>query len=175
MVTLAALPLGLVVCLVLAGLILKKRWLVAAGLVALYLTSIPFVGNGLVGILESQYPRIEVADCPPADAVVVLGGLVSDSRGTVESVEWSEAVDRFQNGFYLVRAGKAPVLVVSGGSMSWVREGYTEGDAMRETAIQRGLDKESVQVVRGVLNTADEAEKITALARENGWDRLVLV
>ncbi|MCP5114397.1 MAG: YdcF family protein [bacterium] len=175
LLTLALMPLGLVFCLIAAGLVFKKRWLVVAGLALLMVASTPVVGNGLVSILERQYPLVEVADCPRADAVVVLGGVVSDSRGSVESIEWSDAVDRFLKGLFLVQAGKAPALVLSGGDLPWAAPEYTGAVAMRDTAVRFGLASDAIHMIRGVANTADEARAVKALASEKGWEKLVLV
>lgn len=171
--TFLALPLGLIVLLLLAGLLMRKRWLVGAALLFLYLVAIPFTSDRLIGMLEDRYPRLGIEDCPPADAIVVLGGAVSDLG--VGAPEWTEAVDRFEQGVALHRTGKAPRLIFGGGALSWVGKHYTEGDAMTAAAINHGVPAEAIRVVRDVGNTAGEAAGVATLARAEGLQRIILV
>src|SRR3954447_24088278 len=69
------LPLGLVIILLLYALVRVKRWPVLVALVILYLASIPFIGDRLVGSLESRYPPVAINQVEAADAIVVLGGI----------------------------------------------------------------------------------------------------
>jgi uncharacterized SAM-binding protein YcdF (DUF218 family) len=175
LLTLAVMPLSIVFVLLALSVWLKRRGLVAACLVILYVTSIPFTAETLLRALERGYPRLEVEACPHADAIVVLGGVVRDSRGDPRSIEWSESADRFEKGVFLLQAGRANALLFTGGPLDWVRDGYTEGDAMRSAAGNFGLDPSSIYVVRGAATTADEARRVSSFAREKGWKRLILV
>jgi len=174
LVTFAVLPLGIVLLLLLVAFAFRKRWMIAAAGLVLYLSSVPLVGDHLVGALEGQYPRLRVEVCPAADAIVVLGGVVADWDGG-KRVEWSEAVDRFEGGVQLWKAGKAPVLVIGGGELDYFDDGSTEGDAMRQAAEERGVSGRAIRVLRDVSVTADEARRTAELARQEGWRRLILV
>jgi uncharacterized SAM-binding protein YcdF (DUF218 family) len=171
--TLVALPLGLVTLLLLAGLVLKKRILIAAAFLLLYFTAIPYTSDRLIGFLEGRYPRLGIEECPAAEAIVVLGGAVADVGKGIP--EWTEAVDRFDQAILLKQAGKAPRLVLGGGLLPWVGDGYTEGDAMAAAAVSRGIPREAIQVVRDAANTAGEASGVVELARKEGFRKIVLV
>lgn len=171
--TFLALPLGLIALLLVAGLVTKKRALIGAALLLLYAAAIPFTSDRLIGVLEDRYPRLGVEECPAADAIVVLGGTVADVGK--DSPEWTEAVDRFEQGVALYRAGKAPRLILGGGALSWVAENYTEGDAMMAAALRHGVPKEAMRVVRDAGNTAGEAGEAAKLAREEGFHQIILV
>ena len=76
-----ALPIGWVALLVLFAAWKKKRWPLFLALVVLYLASIPLVGGHLLGWVESRYPAVPVAQVEPADAIVVLGGIIGPKAG----------------------------------------------------------------------------------------------
>lgn len=171
--TFLALPLGLIALLLLAGLLTRKRPLTGAALVLLYLVAIPFTSDRLIGLLEERYPPVAIEACPPAEAIAVLGGAVADLGRS--SPEWTEAVDRFEQGVALHRARKAPRLIFGGGPLSWVGNNYTEGDAMAAAARSHGVPAEAIRVVRDVGNTAGEAAGVAMLARAEGFRRIILV
>ena len=169
--TFALLPVGLTILLLAAAILFKRIRFVVAALLVVGVGSMPIVSDALVGVLESRYPRLTVAECPPAEAVVVLGGTVVDWTEGQSRVEWSSAVDRFEQGVALVEKGRAPLLVLSGGRLDWLEGEPWEGDALRQAAIRRGVKAESIRVIRGVAVTADEARAV----RELGMERVILV
>mgnify|MGYP001134271915 CR=1 FL=1 len=80
----AALPLGWVVLLALAGLLLlwRGRVRMAAGLLAgqlglLWALAAPWSANRLSAWIERPYPVVTLEETVPADAAVVLGGGLS--------------------------------------------------------------------------------------------------
>ncbi len=171
--TFVGLPLGLIALLLLAALLSRKRWPAGAALLLLYVLAIPYTSDRLIGLIENRYPRLAADECPPAEAIVVLGGAVSDL--VKNAPEWTEAVDRFEQGVALYRAGKAPRLVFGGGTLPWVGRNYTEGDAMAAAAVSHGVPAEAIRVVREVGNTAEEARGVAELARKEGFRRIILV
>lgn len=173
LLTLAVLPMGVVTLLLLVALWRRKRRWIAAALITFYLSTTPLVGDRLVGLLENQYPEIGVGECPPANAVVVLGGLVSGVTRNDGRAVWSEAVDRFERGVQLMQAGRAPLLILTGGDVPEL--GQTEGDVMRREAMTRGVPSESIHVVRGVANTEQEARAVAEFVQGRGIDTIILV
>jgi uncharacterized SAM-binding protein YcdF (DUF218 family) len=169
------LPLGLVVLLLLFALWRKKRWPVFAALAVLYLSSIPFTGDRLIGWLESGYPAVPVAEAGPADAIVVLGGIFGPpvADGLVPNV--AESGERLDAGIMLAQAGKAPWLVFTGGRIPWEGRIRTEGEDSRAQAIRHGVPAEKIVITREVGNTADEARAVADLMKERGWRRIILV
>lgn len=169
--TFILLPVGLTVLLLAAALLFKRLRLVAAALIVVGLTGMPLVGDLLIGVLEGQYPRVAIQECPRAEAIVVLGGIVHGWIDGRRVAEWSEAVDRYEQGVLLKQAGKAPLLVLSGGRLRGLSDEAWEGEAMRQSAIVRGVKADEIRVVRDVAVTADEARAVAAL----GFERVVLV
>jgi uncharacterized SAM-binding protein YcdF (DUF218 family) len=169
------LPIGWVVLLVLFGLWKKKRWPLVTALVVLYVASIPAVGGRLLGWVESRHPAVPVAQVEPADAVVVLGGILGPRVGDGLVPNFSETSERFDAGVVLLQAGKARTLVFTGARMSWRSTEATEGDELKRIAVTRGVPADRITVTRHVENTADEAAAVAELMKSHGWKRIVLV
>src|SRR5260370_16544869 len=110
-----ALPLGFCITLILLALLFKKRWLAFVAVLILLIGSLPIVGDSLLKTLEDRFPKLEVEDCPSADAIVVLSGILHKSRSKSGVLEWAEGVDRFEQGILLMKAAKAPLLIFTAG------------------------------------------------------------
>lgn len=172
--TYLVLPLGICFCLLLCGLITGRRRFTAAALAVLVTVSTPLVSDALLRILEQRYPRLTPETCSPSGAIVVLGGTVTEWRGG-PNVEWTDAVDRFEAGVRLIQAGKAPRLILGGGTLRPASAGRTEAQAMRRAAIERGVPSASIRLLHRVAVTADEANAVKRLARAEGFRRVILV
>ena len=170
-----ALPLGFCITLILFALLLKKRWLAVVAVMILCISSLPIVGDSLLKTLEDRFPKVEVEDCPAADAVVVLSGILHKSRSKNGALEWAEGVDRFEQGILLMKAGKAPLLIFTGGRLPWANQQLTEGQELRSAAIARGIPVASIIVTEEVGNTADEAKAVRKIAEERKLQRIILV
>ena len=169
------LPMGIVALLVLFALWRKKRWPLALALAVLYLSSIPFVGHRLIGWVESRYPAVALNQVEPADAVVVLGGILGPRAGEGLVPNFLDTSERFEAGIALLQSGKAPALIFTGATMSWQNTTSTEGDELRRLAIARGGAAEKILVTREIVNTAGEAAAVAELMKAHGWKRVILV
>jgi uncharacterized SAM-binding protein YcdF (DUF218 family) len=169
------LPFGMVCGLMLFALWRKKWWPAVAALAVLYLCSIPLVSDRLVGWLESRYPVLPVAETGPADAIVVLGGILGPATPLGVVPGWSESVERFEAGVELAQAGRADRLVFTGARRHWLDHYTTEGEELRRLAIARGVPAGKILVTRSINNTATEAAAVAELMRANGWKRIILV
>ena len=114
------LPISLTIFLLGLGLFLKKRCLCWFGMGLLYILSTGFSSGKIMALVEWTGGRREVASVQEAEAIVVLSGMMQD-RNDAPLGEWSEAVDRFEGGIELFRAGKAPLLIFTGGHVPWRR------------------------------------------------------
>jgi uncharacterized SAM-binding protein YcdF (DUF218 family) len=170
------LPLNLVV--VLLGLaVWRRQWrLVQVAVLLLYLSSNSGVAYLLMRMAEQWAVALEPASLPEADAIVVLGAGRTPVPGDVRRYEWVEA-NRFQGGFDLYRAGRAPLLVFTGAKILPDQERPSEGTVLAEEAVARGVPPEAILVTPYVFNTADEAREVATLFRARGLSspRVLLV
>jgi uncharacterized SAM-binding protein YcdF (DUF218 family) len=82
--------------------------------------------------------------------------------GTSKVSEWTDA-DRFFGGVELYQAGKAPLLVFTGGAAPWEPSAPSEGEILVGFARRYGVPAEAVMTTRRVYNTAEEAEAVAQL------------
>ena len=158
------LPVGITLLLILLGLRLRRRALIWSGVAVLWLGSTPFVSGLAVRAAEGGAQRGLAADAPPADAIVVLseGRVIAPGKAAVS--EWTDA-DRFFGGVDLFKAGKAPLLVFTGGWVPWQADAAPEGDVLAGFANAMGVPDGHVLTTPRVTNTAEEAGAVAMLLR----------
>ncbi|WP_146129727.1 YdcF family protein [Jezberella montanilacus] len=156
-------PLFVVFMLLALSIWLKRRVLVAIASLTLYLTSIPITAFTLINSIEQYQLKLTVDDSPQADAIVVLGGMI-DWVKTTHGVapEWGDP-DRFWDGIALIKAGRAPMLIFTGGKLPWQLGDETEGQVLKRYAIQAQVPEEKILVSDPVETTHDEAKAIAKM------------
>jgi uncharacterized SAM-binding protein YcdF (DUF218 family) len=169
------LPIGWITLLLLFAIWRKKRWPAWVALAVLFIASLPAVAVRLLGWVEARYPAIALNQVEPADAVVVLGGILGPRSEPGFIPNFSDTSERFDAGVALLQAGKVGQLVFTGARMSWAGTPTTEGDELKRIAVTRGLPADKILVTREVLNTADEAAAVAEMMKARGWKRVVLV
>ena len=176
-------PLGFCFVLWLLSALVYWRWSrvwgvrgAAAGIVALYFFSSLIVGDTLLGSLEDDYPILATAACPPGAAIVVLGGATYAPVPPRQSIEVGPAFDRLLHGMRLLRARRAPLLVLSGGVIPMmVGTDMTEARRMRSLALEYGVDSEVIVLEERSRNTYENAFYTWRVLRERGIERIILV
>lgn len=150
------LPLGFSLLLMIFGMVMR-RWLpVWFGVLLLWVFSLPVVGDALMRGMEGSARRVPVGQVVPAEAIVVLGGMMRQPEGAPQG-EWSEAADRFDAGVRLYLAGKAPRLAFAGGQWPWQPDMVPEGNLLARRAVEAGVPATSIMVTGPVGNTIEEA------------------
>jgi hypothetical protein len=107
------------------------RLLLFVGVIVMWVASTPIVADYMGLRLESWYPPVAVEATPAADAIVVLGGGVEGPAPPRITVELSDAADRVLHAARLYRAGKAPVVLLSGRAIPWLASDVPEAEAMQ--------------------------------------------
>jgi uncharacterized SAM-binding protein YcdF (DUF218 family) len=161
------LPVGITLILVLAGLLSQRRALIWGGLLVLWFSSTPLISNLMVRSIEGWDQRIQAIDAANGDAIVVLSGgrLIAPGAGGVS--EWNDA-DRFYGGVELFRAGKAPLLIFTGGWTPWEPKAKPEGEILIEYAKALGVPLENMLTTGAVVNTAEESAAVAELLSNRG-------
>jgi uncharacterized SAM-binding protein YcdF (DUF218 family) len=176
-------PLGLSLLLLLTAQLGRGRrwsgWLGGGGIALLWISAMPFTARQLVWGLEERSAALTpaAAAVPRADAVLVLGGGLQAPLPPRTAVEVNEAGDRLLTGVRLMRQQRAPLLLVSGGRVSFNNDDPAppEAVAARSLAIELGVPTDRIQISDQARTTAEEAEAIDRLARERGWRSVILV
>ena len=174
-------PLGLALVLQVLGLLGHRRrwgpWLSWGGLGRLWLASMPLVSRQLIRGLEERAARISPAVIPRADVVLVLGGGLSPALPPRRGVEVGEAGDRLLTGVELMRQGKAPWLLLSGGKVSFNADDPAPPEARSAAALAGRLGVPPMRIVlsEAARNTAEEARALQEMAALRSWRRVLLV
>lgn len=169
------LPFGIVCFFAILAIWRRKVWPGVLALAVFYLASIPLVAERFEAWLESAYAPGIVEQAGPADAVVVLGGILGPAHRPGRIPNWGETVERFEAGVALTKAGRVETLVFTGAARYWLESATLEGDELKRLAIERGVPAEKIIVTRWIDNTATEAAAVADLARERGWKKVLLV
>ena len=174
-------PLGSALVLALLALLLcawhRRRWALGLGgaaLVWLWLWSLPVASNWLLGQVEVRYPMVAVQALPKAQAIVALGGAMRAATLSQPLPGLTAASDRVWHAARLYNAGKAPLLVLSGGTDPSVNL-TSEAEAMRVLLHDLGVP-DAAMLLEGNSRTTQENARLTAaLLQQRGIDHIILV
>lgn len=176
-------PLGVASLLWLAAVVLHWRghlqtaWRCGlAGIIIVLLFSNPQVAEALLGSLENDFAPAPVHSYPVVDAIVVLGGTTFAPQPPRLQVEVSGAFDRLLHGMRLLRAGRAPTLLLSGGVISFLTGStMSEADRLAHLATEYGVAPEQLLLESRSRNTYENGLFSTGLLQERGLRRILLV
>ena len=172
-------PLGLAcILMLLALLLLWKRPAVASLALLLGVVALMAGGNGwlcssLVRSLERQH--LPVGELPQAGAIVVLGGATRSPNPPRPWVEVNEAGDRPIYAARLFLQDKAPVIILSGGRISWTGEIGSEAEDMAQLVQALGVPESALLLEHTSLNTRQNAENVQVILQEQGIEEILLV
>lgn len=174
-------PLGLCLLLQVAGLTARRRrwslWVCGSATALLWICAMPLTARQLIWGLEERSAALTPQPVPQADAALVLGGGLAPALPPRSGVEVNEAGDRLLTGLRLLRAGKAPVLLVSGGTVTFRRGDPAPPEAIsaRQLAIELGLDPSRIVLSPVARTTAEEAQALAGIGKARGWRSVLLV
>ena len=178
LLTLPVYPLTLCLLLVPLGLLLQRRRprlgmsCCALGLAWLLLWSLPVPTSLLTASLERQFPQQAAADLPVVDAIVVLGGGIrEDGFG----VNLNLAADRVWFAATLFHAGRAPWVVLSGGSAVELETIRPEAMAMASFIEDLGVPASALLLESESRTTRENALDTERLLDSHGLRRILLV
>ena len=158
----------------LVGLLFRKRVFLWYGVLVLCIFSMPDVSNAVMRLVEGSSEISPVSVVQKADAIVVLSGMLHHVNGAPLG-EWNDAVDRFEGGIDLFKAGKAPVIVFTRGQIPWRSNEIPEGDLLEKRALLLGVPQQAILLTEKVGNTADEAMAVRKLLGVNKGDRKSII
>lgn len=176
-------PLGLCLFVWICGLGLRFKgyriWAklcTVGGILLLLGFSSPAVGGALLAALEDDYPLIAPAACREADAIVVLGGVTAPPVPPRDTIDVGAGFDRLLHGLRLLRLGKAPILVLSGGAAA-ERTGMQISEAARlyQLALEYGVEPRSLLLEERSNNTYENARFTSELLMNKGLSTILLV
>jgi uncharacterized SAM-binding protein YcdF (DUF218 family) len=169
-----------VVLLLLLGALLFRKWrtpAVVAAFLVLLIPSCPVVSDFLIWTLERQDPDIDIEALPSAEAIVVLGGSIHGPGGTHRSSRLEDSSDRLFVALRLYHAGKAPLILCSGGNLSLFGETkkVPEAQFMKSAMEEWGIPAGIILTEGGSVNTHENAQRSHEILAARGIHRILLV
>jgi uncharacterized SAM-binding protein YcdF (DUF218 family) len=161
---LMVLPIGIAIELCLLALIYIRKdrgraagFLVFFAVVVLWGSSMPLVGNAVMGRLERTYPPARLREVPVSKCLVLLGGAVDPIAPPREEVELNEGADRVREAALLYNVAKVQTIIASGGKQPWSPYEESEARAMRTLLLEWGVPKGMVVIEEKSRNTRENA------------------
>lgn len=181
LVTAAISPLGTALLLAVLALLCaalgwrRRAWgLALAGTLWLAAWSTPLASHALRGRLEAPYPPVPVLSLPAAPVVVVLGGGVAPPATAQGLPQLEAAADRVWHAARVYHAGKAPLVLASGGGVRGAGA-VSEAAAMAQLLAALGVPPGAVLLEDRSTNTAENARYSAQLLQARGINRVLLV
>jgi uncharacterized SAM-binding protein YcdF (DUF218 family) len=172
-------PLSLALLLSLIGVILvwldRRRPGLAAlltGLAWLYLCSTAFFADFLIGWLEQGYPSKAMSAVEQADAIVLLGGAARGHTHAGRMPDLNQHADRLVHAVALYKAGKAPVILVTGGGAPGNRP---EASQIKDHLRVMGVPDRAILLEVQSRNTYDNALYTAPMLEARKMSRVLLV
>ena len=138
----------------------------------LYLCSTALFADVLMAQLEDDYRPKALSVLPNADAIVVLGGATRGDTHWSSMADLHSAADRITHGLALYKAGKAPLVLVAGGSTTGSRP---EAEQIGDYLELMGLPASVLLLERQSLDTQQNAAYSWVLLEGRGANRILLV
>lgn len=155
-------PLTLVfTCFLLAWI--KKSWrrrAVITGIVGLYVFSNAYLLNAC--LLWWEPSPVHSASIPQSDVAIVLGGY-SFYEGEVGRIDFHSNADRLLTPLELYAQGHIEKILLSGGSSSLFRQGFSQQEMVQRYLYDLGLPLSDVLLERNSRNTHENATMTMAL------------
>jgi uncharacterized SAM-binding protein YcdF (DUF218 family) len=168
-------PTTIILILLLWGILSKKKALLWLASGIFLITSNPIIADQMLHFLEKDQIKQSPEQIQPADAIVVLSGMltsISSNQGIVH--EWSDP-DRFFGGLELFEANKSERIIFTGGKLPWQKNEGTEGEVLASYAKKFGINSQLIQITKEVQNTEDEAKAVRELLAKENLNRITLV
>lgn len=171
----SALALGGIALMLAQRGIKRAAWVAGiAALVWLWVWSTPLASVWLLGSIEGRYPPLAMQAVPSAQAIVVLGGALSPPGPGRQYPDLSGGSDRVWHAARLFHAGKAPLVVMSGGGDPALSQ-MSEAQAMRDFIQDLGVPVAAVVLEPDSRNTRENARFTAMLLRQRQINQVLLV
>ncbi len=134
------------------------RRLAVAAVAWLWLWSTPWLASRAAATLEQAHPPVAAADLPRADVIVLLGGLLTPVPDGADP-DLNAAADRAWFAAQLWKAGKAPLVLCSGGQAPMSAAAAPECPQVARLLGDMGVPANALMTESGSRTTAENARE----------------
>ena len=175
-------PLSISIALSVVGLVLLARGrsrragvLLCVSLAILWVASTPIVGFALQESLAARYAPVPPEQAQSASAIVLLGAAVAPGTPPRNWADLNEGADRIVHASRLYRAGKAPLVVATGGGDARSAAVQKPADTTADLLVEWGVPRDAILVERESRTTYEDAVNTKAMLDARGIDGPVLL
>lgn len=144
-----------------------------AGILWLGVWSLPVASGWLFEQLETDFPFVAVQSLPEKQAMVVLGGGMVPAVDEMVFPRLQSGADRIWHAARIYHAGKAPLIVLSGGRPSLTRQ--SEAQAMQIFLLDLGVAEQALVLEEESANTRENAENSARILSDLDITDILLV
>jgi len=180
--SLAVYPLGIAMIALVVALALIWREKRRAGMLMLggtfawlWIWSMPVAGDALIGWLERDFEYRPAEEVAAADVIVVAGGAFSSGLGQWPYPDAGSNVDRYWQAARLYHAGKAPLVILSGGRDPRRPDSWSEAESGAIFLRDLGVPDEALILESEARTTRDNATLVAEILEQRGLDKVLLV
>lgn len=134
----------------------------------------PVMSHWLTSQVENQFAQVPIASVPHAQAMVVLGGTVSPPLSGETEINLGAGADRVWYAARLFNAGKAPLVLLSGGG-DLEHQAFSEARAMAVFLQDLGVPAQAIVLEETSRNTRQNAAFSAVLLKARGIEHILLV
>lgn len=138
----------------------------------LYLCSTGLFAGFLMGLLEDAYPCRAMSSVERADAIVLLGGAMRGDVHMGTLGDLNQQADRLVHATALYKAGKAPLILITGGG---AKENRPEAEQISDILVVMGVPRGDMFLERRSRDTHDNALYSAELLKARDMRRILLV
>ena len=141
----------------------------------LWVAAMPVTARLLLASLETQSVAQKVEDLPVSDVVIVLGGGVRPANSANPYPDLGEGADRVIHAYRIFKAGKARMILLSGGWGVNDDSSDSEAAAMAELLVLLGVDRSHMFLEETSRNTFENAQESADIWRREQFTSGLLV
>lgn len=151
------------------------RILLAVVATSIYCASIAPVSDALLAGLERSYPPVDPRVAPVAPAIVVLGGGIKRGGDPTSLPALHEGGSRYWYAARLFHAGKASLIIATGGNAKSSVPDKSEAAAIGEFLIDLGVPAQAILYESKSLTTVEDALLVKPILEAHRLSRVLLV
>ena len=163
-----AMPLTLIIILLLAGAIWKRKKIFWSGLILLFFFSNQFIANWAMHQWEPQYKAYE--GLPEYEVGILLTGVTNLNKTAHDRTFFNKGADRATHTLQLYKLGKIKKILISGGQGLDPSNTNTEAELLSDFMVMAGVPRSDILVENQAVNTYQNAVLTKETLSKNGYD-----
>jgi uncharacterized SAM-binding protein YcdF (DUF218 family) len=125
-----------------------------------------FFANKFFSYIENTFPILEIDNLPTSDGIVVLSGMISKiNKNNMFYNEWNDP-DRFFAGIKLIENNKSEILVFTNALLPWEKNSISEGEILKQKAMEAGIPENKLFLTEIIYNTEDESKSLNNILKK---------